>query len=333
MAPEPSSNVCPNCGATIRVLQDGSLGCEYCQTIIRQAPATDVRATAKQLAGVTSASPPPAPGGGVATASLVLGIISLVCCGYLAAIPAIICGFLALDSIKKGSLSSAHRGKALAGIICGIASVILWTVLLATGTLQNLADRGDKMPPNNSQLPVSPSALPPTPPRQDIKVTTKPIPYQARVLEHPPSDESLPSEPAPEPAKPLGSEQVLQQVLESHVRALAASAKESTALRKEMLTEESVTRTQKRLDVYVFAITALVKNVEYIDFDNSARVYIESQAGLAAGGDEEGLYFPINSVDIKISKAEAANIKRGSRLVIQGRILVSPYKGGGLQRR
>lgn len=222
--------------------------------------------------------------------SLVLGLLSLFCC-VLPAIPAIICGFLAMGSIKKGSLSSAHRGKALAGIICGISSVILWTILLFTGVLQRVADRGDEMPPNTSQLPASPL-----------------------------------------PLRPLGSDQVLLQALESHVRALAVAKKESTDLRKKILTEESVTRTQERLDPYVFAITVVVDNVEFEEFTKCAHIVFELDTDLTRGGYEEGIYFPIRSVDIKMSKAKAANIKQGSRLVIQGRILVGQNeRGDGLE--
>lgn len=330
MAAEPSGNVCPNCGATIKVLQDGSVGCEYCQTIIKQAPATDVRATAKVLAGVTPEPPPPTRGG-MATTSLVLGILSLVCCGYLAAIPAIICGFLAMDSIKKGSLSSMHRGKAVAGIICGILSVILWTILLGTGALQNIAERGQDTPPTVPQQAPSQLSQPPAPPGQETMVPTESIPSRPKGVQKPPSTDSSRTEPAPESAKPLGSEQLLLEMMESHVRALAVAEKESTSLRKKMLTEESVTRTQKRLDGYVFAVTVKVQDAEYIDFYKSARVYITPNVDLAGVGDEGSLHFPVNSLDIKMAKTEAANIKQGNRLIIQGRILVgSPYKGGGL---
>ena len=56
---------------------------------------------------------------GQATASLVLGILSLFLLGLLAAIPAVICGHLAQSKIRKSPDSLTGEGKAIAGLIMG----------------------------------------------------------------------------------------------------------------------------------------------------------------------------------------------------------------------
>ncbi len=77
--------------------------------------------------------PPPAPALPPKTAplavwSFVLGILSLVCFGLLAAIPAIICGHKALDRIKKSSGTLTGNGLAIAGLITGYLGATLVTI-------------------------------------------------------------------------------------------------------------------------------------------------------------------------------------------------------------
>lgn len=72
--------------------------------------------------------PPPNPNSTMAITSLVLGILSYVCLGFLAAIPAIICGHSALAQIRRGEVSDSNRGLALAGLILGYVNLII-TVL------------------------------------------------------------------------------------------------------------------------------------------------------------------------------------------------------------
>jgi len=67
---------------------------------------------------------------GLAIASLVLGILSLMTCGPLAGIPAVICGNMAVAQIKKSSGMLGGNGLATAGIILGYISIVA-TVLLA----------------------------------------------------------------------------------------------------------------------------------------------------------------------------------------------------------
>ena len=87
-------------------------------------------------------SPPPAFGApvqtqssnGKAIASLVLGILSILCLGILAGIPAIILGNIAKKEIDQGR--GGGRGMAQAGFILGIIGTVfgsLWIILVIIG--------------------------------------------------------------------------------------------------------------------------------------------------------------------------------------------------------
>jgi hypothetical protein len=60
--------------------------------------------------------------------SLVLGIVSLVCCGIISAIPAIICGHKSLDKIKNSSGTLEGNGLAIGGLITGYLGAVLGTI-------------------------------------------------------------------------------------------------------------------------------------------------------------------------------------------------------------
>ncbi len=60
---------------------------------------------------------------GLATASLVLGILGLVCVGPLAAIPAVICGHKARTRIRNSQGALQGDGMALAGLIMGYIGI------------------------------------------------------------------------------------------------------------------------------------------------------------------------------------------------------------------
>ena len=70
---------------------------------------------------------------GLATTSLVLGILSLVltviCIGPLLAVPAVICGHIALSQIKRAGGMLGGRGLATAGLVTGYISLALIPVL------------------------------------------------------------------------------------------------------------------------------------------------------------------------------------------------------------
>ncbi len=63
-----------------------------------------------------------------AVASLVLGTVSLVFLGFLAGIPAVICGHISLSNMKKDALLTG-RGMAIAGLITGYLGVA-WSLIV-----------------------------------------------------------------------------------------------------------------------------------------------------------------------------------------------------------
>lgn len=73
-----------------------------------------------------------------AVTSLVLGILSLVLCGFFTGIPAIILGKQAQNEIDRAGGVQAGRGMATAGFVLGIIACvwgILSIILYATGVL------------------------------------------------------------------------------------------------------------------------------------------------------------------------------------------------------
>jgi hypothetical protein len=74
--------------------------------------------------------------------SLVLGIMSIFCCGFFAGIPGAIVGKMEMDAIKQGRSPESNMGMAKAGFwisIAGSVLSILWLVLaLFFGLLSSL---------------------------------------------------------------------------------------------------------------------------------------------------------------------------------------------------
>lgn len=63
--------------------------------------------------------------------ALVLGILSLTCCGFLSGIPAIFIGRSELKKVQEGSIPESNRMLAKIGMILGI----IGTVLSILGTI------------------------------------------------------------------------------------------------------------------------------------------------------------------------------------------------------
>lgn len=61
---------------------------------------------------------------GLAIASMVCGILSLVCFGPLAGLPAVIMGHMSMGRIKRGEMSADGKGFALAGLIMGYLCLV-----------------------------------------------------------------------------------------------------------------------------------------------------------------------------------------------------------------
>ncbi len=81
--------------------------------------------------GATSITvPPPATAGTtepLAIWSFVLGVLSLICCGFILGIPAVICGHLALSKFQKEPQLQG-KGLATAGLIIGYVAIAFWLI-------------------------------------------------------------------------------------------------------------------------------------------------------------------------------------------------------------
>jgi prepilin-type processing-associated H-X9-DG protein len=81
-------------------------------------------------------TPPPiqstvVPRAGTAVASLVLGILSLTCFSVLAGIPALILGIMGISKIGNSKGALRGKGQAIAGVVCGGLSLLLFPVSAA----------------------------------------------------------------------------------------------------------------------------------------------------------------------------------------------------------
>lgn len=71
---------------------------------------------------------------GLAIASLVLGLVSLLC-GAPAGIAAIICGAIALGNIKNSAGTASGRGLAIGGLVTGGVGTVITTIALLAALL------------------------------------------------------------------------------------------------------------------------------------------------------------------------------------------------------
>jgi hypothetical protein len=67
--------------------------------------------------------------------SLVLGILSPFCCGFISAIPAIILGHIGRSEIRKSNGRLTGSGMALAGLILGYVGIVCTIAFFALGML------------------------------------------------------------------------------------------------------------------------------------------------------------------------------------------------------
>jgi len=67
---------------------------------------------------------------GLAVASLVLGILSLICLGPLTGIPAIICGHIAHNKSRRSPAQYGGAGMAIAGFVMGYVSLVLTIIMV-----------------------------------------------------------------------------------------------------------------------------------------------------------------------------------------------------------
>ncbi len=92
--------------------------------------------------------PPPVPAAAktsvLAIASLVLGILSVFCFGFLTAIPAIILGIVALVKINRAAGAKTGQGLAIAGLATGGVGLIFGTAILAALLLPAVANARER---------------------------------------------------------------------------------------------------------------------------------------------------------------------------------------------
>jgi len=152
---------CFKCGAN---MPDDSTVCPQCASPVQTAPtpppppqasATNPAATSAWL-NVPTASPQNPPQGqyppqaqpyrgqnqvqtdGKATASLVLGILSLLCFGLLTGLPAIILGHISRGNIERSRGRLGGAGMALTGLILGYVSILSTILIIAAIAIPNL---------------------------------------------------------------------------------------------------------------------------------------------------------------------------------------------------
>jgi type IV pilus assembly protein PilA len=117
---------CSRCAASV---QEGVSFCPSCGNGLSDIPAPMVGRSS--LSPATSATyTGPQETSGKATASLICGIAAYVILPFLAAIPAIVLGHLALSDIKKKAGQLKGNGLAIAGMVMGYAQVVFLPFLL-----------------------------------------------------------------------------------------------------------------------------------------------------------------------------------------------------------
>src|SRR6266404_2034884 len=134
---------CSKCGAQI---DDQAQFCPQCGTtspVMAQPPAPPPGPPTQQPPYAVSGQyvpqyTPPPPTDGKATASLVLGILSVICFGALAGIPAIILGHVSRSNIQKSGGKVKGEGLALAGLIMGYFSLVISLLFITAVTIPSL---------------------------------------------------------------------------------------------------------------------------------------------------------------------------------------------------
>lgn len=98
---------------------------------------------------VTAVAPPASTNSTKSVVALILGILSLTCCGFLSGIPAIVLGHSELKQIERGKVPESNRTMAKVGMILGIVGSILsclgtlvYVALFAFGISTGLMEGG-----------------------------------------------------------------------------------------------------------------------------------------------------------------------------------------------
>ena len=116
---------CPNCGTENA---EGSTICQSCGTSLTSpAPQPSAQATVR-----------PAPTSGLATASLIFGILGLTLLPTLGSIVAVILGYMAKSEINSSAGQLEGSGLATAGLVLGYIGLGLTLLGLVVGALWGL---------------------------------------------------------------------------------------------------------------------------------------------------------------------------------------------------
>src|SRR5262245_44912681 len=124
---------CFKCGASI---PDNSPACPKCGAAPGAPPPASTMAPGTAPARVPQAMPQRQPymgqqqTEGKATASLILGILSLTCFSIFAGIPAVICGHKAQSNIRKSAGRLGGQGMATAGLVMGYISIAFFIPIM-----------------------------------------------------------------------------------------------------------------------------------------------------------------------------------------------------------
>lgn len=138
------TGTCPECGKPVEIRRPGAvaqplpplrpLPAEPPAAAPAPPPAPPVATRGlprvPDLPGAARRPMPPAQSCGLATASLIMGILSLVLCGGVLALPAIICGHMARSRIRASRGTLGGDGMALAGLITGYVSLVFFVVFV-----------------------------------------------------------------------------------------------------------------------------------------------------------------------------------------------------------
>jgi prepilin-type processing-associated H-X9-DG protein len=117
----PDEKRCPHCN---EIINAKAQKCKFCLEFL-----SEEGIGGKNHQSPSSANAVAAQSSGLAVASLILGILSLLCFGPFFGIPAIILGLFALSKVKKGTGSG--KGMAIAGISTGSVGIVLVIVQIA----------------------------------------------------------------------------------------------------------------------------------------------------------------------------------------------------------
>jgi hypothetical protein len=128
---------CPNCGSNIDDQAKICPNCGKASSSVGPQPAPPAPAQTGQIPSMSPAQPQqatpqpyaPPPNDKKAVWSMVLGILSWVCCGIFAGIPAVILGHMSHSNIKKSGGVLKGEGMAIAGLVLGYGSVLISFVL------------------------------------------------------------------------------------------------------------------------------------------------------------------------------------------------------------